>query len=66
MRAEALPLVRRALFCLSFLLVAVALLLLPLNACGGGAFGIPRGKIQHVVVIVQENRTLTIFFMIRS
>ena len=57
MPVEALPLVRRALFCLSFLVLAVMLLLLPLNACGGGAFGIPRGKIQHVVVVVQENRT---------
>jgi hypothetical protein len=57
MRAEALPLVPRALFCLFFLVLAVMLLLLPLNACGDGVFGIPRGKIQHVVVIVQENRT---------
>jgi len=31
--------------------------MVPLNACGGADFGIPRGKIQHVVVVVQENRT---------
>jgi len=49
--------VRSALLCLSLLLVAVMLVLLPLNACGGGAFGIPRGRIQHVVIVVQENRT---------
>src|SRR5437764_5577398 len=49
--------VRSALLCLALLLVAVMLVLLPLNACGVGAFGIPRGRIRHVVIIVQENRT---------
>ncbi|MFL6307055.1 MAG: alkaline phosphatase family protein [Candidatus Sulfotelmatobacter sp.] len=49
--------VRSALLCLALLLVAVMLVLLPLNACGGGAFGIPRGRIRHVVIVVQENRT---------
>jgi phospholipase C len=28
-----------------------------MNACGGSGSGIPPGKIQHVVVVIQENRT---------
>lgn len=42
---------------LSILVLAAFLLLLPLNACGGRDLGIVPGKIQHVVIIIQENRT---------
>src|ERR1700758_1148508 len=49
---------RRALFCLSMLVLSASLLLLNMNACGGQAPGIvPQEKIQHVVIVVQENRT---------
>lgn len=47
-----------AFLCLAILLVSASLLLLNLQACGGKAPGIiPQDKIQHVVIIVQENRT---------
>jgi hypothetical protein len=49
---------RAALFVVSALLFCVAGVLLSLNGCGGGnTVTIPPFKIQHVVVIFQENRT---------
>lgn len=54
---------RRTVFlCLSILLLFISGLLLTLNGCSGvssgsGGVPIPQGKIEHVVVIVQENRT---------
>lgn len=48
---------RGVLVLLLLVSLSIAVLLLPLNACGGSALGIPLGKIQHVVVVVQENRT---------
>lgn len=50
---------RTALFCLSALVVLSTALLLMTNACGGGTSrgSIPPGKIQHIVIIFQENRT---------
>jgi phospholipase C len=54
MRGSPVPL---ALLCL----LSVSGILLSLNACGGGASRFtnppPPGKIQHVVIIFQENRT---------
>lgn len=50
--------VRKASLSLLVLLLCATTLLLILNACGDGiVFNIPPGKIQHVVIIVQENRT---------
>jgi phospholipase C len=50
---------RTALFCFSVLLTAGATLLLSLNGCGSGNSSktIVPGKIEHVVVVFQENRT---------
>jgi phospholipase C len=51
---------RAALLCLSALVALSSALLLGMNACGGGAHPrnvIPSGKIQHIVIIFQENRT---------
>lgn len=50
---------RTALFCLLFLLLSAAVLLLALNACGdpSTSTSLGHGKIEHVVIIVQENRT---------
>jgi phospholipase C len=55
---------RLALFSISILLLCIAGFLLSLNACGGGGnatFTVPpppgSSKIQHVVIIFQENRT---------
>ena len=45
---------RTAFLCLSVLVLSASALLLNLNACRGSN---SRGKIQHVVVIFQENRT---------
>jgi phospholipase C len=44
---------RTGFFCLLMLLLAGGALTLSLNGCGNT----PNGKIQHIVVIVQENRT---------
>jgi phospholipase C len=48
---------RCAFVSLALLLFVALTLLLSLNACGGSGSGIPPQKIQHVIVIVQENRT---------
>ncbi len=51
---------RAAFFCLSALVAISCGLLLGMNACGGGAHAgnvIPPGKIQHIVIVFQENRT---------
>src|SRR5580704_4192129 len=54
---------RLALFSISILLLCIAGFLLSLNACGGSdaTFTAPpppgSSKIQHVVIIFQENRT---------
>ena len=49
---------RGACFCLLIFVFSCGLLLLNLNACGGQAPVVqPQTKIQHVVIIVQENRT---------
>src|SRR5436305_1028946 len=51
---------RAAFLCLSALVTLSSALLLGMNACGGGArpqHSIPAGKIQHIVIIFQENRT---------
>lgn len=50
----------RSLLCLSILLLAASVLLFNLDGCGGSASPaakVQAGKIQHVVVIFQENRT---------
>lgn len=49
--------IRSAVLCLSLLFVSALSLLLALNACGTSDSRIPTGKIQHVVVVVQENRS---------
>lgn len=53
---------RIALACLSALLLIAGALLLSLNGCGGtssspSSSNMPPGKLQHVVIIFQENRT---------
>src|SRR5271167_1501531 len=51
---------RAASLCLSILVLSAGVLLLNLNGCGGGGSTgsiTASGKIQHVVVIFQENRT---------
>jgi phospholipase C len=49
---------RTAFLCLSVLLLSASALLLSLNGCSGSnSRTITPGKIQHVVVIFQENRT---------
>jgi len=52
---------RTASFCLTILLLSVAALLLSLNGCGSGSTTVkvppPPGKIEHIVIIFQENRT---------
>ncbi len=50
---------RGALLCLSALLVISVALLLGMNACGGSHARnvVPTGKIEHIVIIFQENRT---------
>jgi phospholipase C len=50
---------RTPFLCLSVLLLSASALLLNLNGCGGSNSrgAISPGKIQHVVVIFQENRT---------
>jgi phospholipase C len=48
---------RLALLSISLLLLCLAAFLLSLNGCGGGATDPAAGKIQHVVILVQENRT---------
>ena len=55
--------VRNAFLCLSVLVLSACALLLNLNGCGGGnshgtiPVTTPEQKIQHVIVIFQENRT---------
>jgi phospholipase C len=48
---------RSAVLSLLALFLSALGLLMALNACGTGNLRIPSGKIHHVVVIVQENRT---------
>jgi phospholipase C len=50
---------RSGFFCVSFLLLCVSVSLLDLNGCAGGTGrnSFPSGKIQHVVIVFQENRT---------
>jgi len=50
---------RSALFCLLLLVVLSLALLFGMNACGGSntRHAIPTGKIQHIVIVFQENRT---------
>lgn len=48
---------RTALSCLAALLLLSTALLLMTNACGGSRKSLPAGKIQHIVIIFQENRT---------
>jgi hypothetical protein len=48
---------RSAPFCFLALLMSGLMLLLALNACGAGPLTIPVGKIRHIVIIVQENRS---------
>jgi phospholipase C len=50
---------RVTLVCLAVLLASAFSLLLALNGCAGvsSSSGIPPGKIEHVVVVFQENRT---------
>ncbi len=50
---------RSAYLCLFTLLFSASILLLNLNACGGNSSAalVPTGKLQHIVVIFQENRT---------
>jgi phospholipase C len=48
---------RTALFCFSVFLLSASAVLLSTNACGGAGSTISQGKINHVVIIVQENRT---------
>ena len=53
---------RTVLVCLSALLLASGAVLLSFNGCGGtpsspSSGTVPSGKIQHVVIIFQENRT---------
>jgi len=50
---------RSAYLCLSALLFVTSILLLNLNACGGNSSAafIPPAKLQHIVVIFQENRS---------
>ena len=53
---------RAALFAVTALLFGTAVFLLSLNGCGGGSATFiapppPTSKIQHVVIIFQENRT---------
>ncbi len=50
---------RSALFCLLLLLVSATALLLALNACGYPTTParLGQGKLLHIVIVVQENRT---------
>ena len=52
---------RSAFFCFVVLILTSTALLLGMNGCGGGTghsfTAIPSGKIQHIVIIFQENRT---------
>lgn len=49
---------RTTSLCASTLLFCAGVLLLSSNGCGGSSSSsIPQGKIQHVVIIFQENRT---------
>ena len=52
---------RRIPLCLSILLLAAGMVLMSLNGCGGGSTVTktppPPGKIEHIVIIFQENRT---------
>ncbi len=52
---------RRAFFCVLVLMFSAVGILLSTNACGGGSSSTtpppPTAKIQHIVVIVQENRS---------
>ena len=49
---------KAALVCLPLRLLSVSAVLLSLNGCGGlSSTGLRSGKIQHIVIIVQENRT---------
>ena len=49
---------RTAFSCLLLVLLTASVFLLDLNGCGGSSRDpLPRGKIEHVVVIFQENRT---------
>jgi phospholipase C len=49
---------RSASLCFFLLLLSATALLLALNACGlGTAYRLGEGKIEHIVIIVQENRT---------
>src|ERR1700690_4116455 len=50
---------RTASLCLCVLLLCASAVLLSLNGCSGGTASkpIPPGKLEHIVVIFQENRT---------
>jgi hypothetical protein len=48
---------RLALWSTLLLLCCVGAFLLSLNGCGGGVMDPAMGKIQHVVILFQENRT---------
>jgi phospholipase C len=51
---------RAACLCFLILLVCIGMLLLGLNSCGGTSAQItppPPGKIEHIIIVFQENRT---------
>jgi len=51
---------RAAVLCLSALFITSLAILLGTNGCGGSHSSqttLPRGKVQHIVIIFQENRT---------
>jgi phospholipase C len=49
-------------FCLTLILLSVSSVVLSLNGCSSSSSSSPPGKIQHVVIIFQENRTLDNLF----
>lgn len=50
---------RKASLCISILLLVATALLVGLNACGAliAPVSLGKGKLQHIVIVVQENRT---------
>src|SRR5579885_980585 len=50
---------RGVLFCLSGLIILSGILLVGMNGCGGSHSRnvVPAGKIEHIVIVFQENRT---------